>query len=237
MSERTRMGCVAEQAPRHPGAPRMPRIGPRFATIVGAAILTLMSYVLVAPAAQASLAETCWNGSHGGRISVDKKFQRDGQLDYGAKWHWCGVNGKVTKFVVDSTWPAPGTTQAYVDVRPENSGKFGKDSYPIFIKATLGKKSQHDDIALMGDGQMIVACRAGLVRYNGECYDPAYLDGRKNVWGGKTVVECADEATRKAVKKIIDEHNAADTAKQGSKQLGKKLLTVPGIFKCMLWDN
>lgn len=197
----------------------------------------MRDYADAGGAGQLTAAETCWNGSRGDIVKIEKNNWFDADLEYGARWRWCAVNGTVTKFIVDLTWPAPGTTPAYVDIQPVNPGRFGESSYPIYIRATAGSRYTYDEIALMGDGQMLVACRPGTVRYHGECYGEEYLNGEKSLWGGKTTVECADEATRKAVKKILDEQNAADAARQGSKQLGKKLLAVPGIFKCVLWDS
>ncbi|MEQ3552330.1 peptidoglycan-binding domain-containing protein [Pseudonocardia nematodicida] len=74
-------------------------------------------------------------------------------------------------------------------------------------------------------------CGQRQVRHNGTCLDTGGV-----VAGGRSAVECADEATRRAVKKILDEETAAGAAKQGARQLGKKLLSVPSIFKCALWD-
>jgi peptidoglycan hydrolase-like protein with peptidoglycan-binding domain len=147
----------------------------------------------------------------------------------------------------------PGTRIALLDFQGRNHLGADGNAGPQVIAALIGKVGDHNALDLDGrnpyptgsalpgetinpnTGRPYDPCSAGTVRYNGECYDPEFLDG-KSVWGGKTVVECADDATRKAVKNIIAAENAKEAGKRVGRQIGKKLLTVPSVFKCMLWD-
>jgi hypothetical protein len=125
-------------------------------TVLSVVLLGLSSTALLAPAAQAApQREKCWSHTYQGKVSVDKSFRRDGKLAYSATWHWCAVNGKVTKFVVDNTTPMPGTTKAYVDIRPVNRNGFGRSTYPIFINTTLGNKSDYHRFNLSGYGGIL----------------------------------------------------------------------------------
>jgi hypothetical protein len=125
-------------------------------TFLSVALLGLSAAALLAPAAQAApQREKCWSHTYNGKVSVEKSFRRDGKLAYSATWHWCAVNGKVTKFVVDNTTPMPGTTKAYVDIRPVNRNGFGRSTYPIFINTTLGNKSDYHRFNLSGRGGIL----------------------------------------------------------------------------------
>jgi hypothetical protein len=128
----------------------------RLGAVLSALVAGVISAVALAPTAQAAQArETCWSHTYTGRVSIEKAWRRDVKIGYGAKWHWCGRNGRVTKFVVDSTWPAPGTSKVNVDIRPENPGMFGRGTYPIFIDATTGSKSDHHRFLLSGHGGIL----------------------------------------------------------------------------------
>jgi hypothetical protein len=145
-----------EHAPDAGGGRRARRVRVWLGTVLSAVVLGSFSSLVLAQAAQAApQQEQCWSHTYTGKIAVDKKAWPDGKLGYGAKWHWCGVNGKVTKFVVDTTWPMQGTTEAYVDIRPEKSENFGDSTYPIFINTTMGNKADHHRFLLSGHGGIL----------------------------------------------------------------------------------
>jgi hypothetical protein len=124
-------------------------------TVLSALVFSVVSGAVLAPAAQAAPgAERCWDHEYSDKVSVDKSHAPDPKIRYGARWTWCAQNGKVTKFIVRSTYPLPGKSEAYVDIRPVD-GRFGSSTFPIYINATTAHKSSYHRFLLSAYGGIL----------------------------------------------------------------------------------
>jgi hypothetical protein len=112
-------------------------------------ILTpLAASLALAPVAHAA-SEQCFSRSFDSSVKIDRKFQTDDHIPYGASYRWCATDGKVTSFVVDSTFGEDAGVK--VDIRPYHPLAWGP-VYPIFINGSKGGFIDHNTITLHASG-------------------------------------------------------------------------------------
>jgi hypothetical protein len=113
-----------------------------------AILAPLTASLAFAPVAHAA-GERCFSRSFDSSVKIDRKFQTDDHISYGASYHWCATDGKVTSFVVDSTFGEDAGVK--VDIRPYHPLAWGP-TYPIFINGSKGGFIDHNTINLQAGG-------------------------------------------------------------------------------------
>lgn len=113
-----------------------------------AVLAPLTASLAFAPVAHAD-SEQCFSRSFDSSVKINRKYQTDDHIPYGASYHWCATDGKVTSFVVDSTFGEDAGVK--VDIRPYHPLAWGP-AYPIFINGSKGGFIDHNTITLHAGG-------------------------------------------------------------------------------------
>lgn len=119
--------------------------GKRYLLRLGVATLAALSLSATVPAAAQASTDGCWSRTYAYSVKINKAWHRDKHVPYGVSFHWCGSNGNVTSFVVDSTYGQD--VGVKVDVRPYHPLAFGR-AYPIFINGSKDGFLDHHEITL-----------------------------------------------------------------------------------------
>lgn len=111
-------------------------------------LAALTASAVFAPSAQAS-SEQCFSRTFSSSVKINRKFQTDDHIAYGASYHWCATDGSVTSFVVDSTYGEDAGVK--VDIRPYRPLAWGP-AYRIFINGSKNGFIDHTSINLHASG-------------------------------------------------------------------------------------